>query len=494
MYTYFRETIRMEKRIKYYQQHPEEVGIENLDSKDSGSIENEIKRRISVMRKNIHFIQRKKIYGLGANVKIKFYRAGHMSGARMVMVCTPWKNILYTGDISLEERRSVKAMEIPEEPVDIVICDSTYGGRCAILSQEEKEKLLAEIINKTQAQGGKVLIPVLAQERASELLVVINHLKEKGLIPAEMPVYVDGRAKVMIRSELHGSVRDEIPGATRKKISSLRQSVVYIGNHSQREACLARNKSGIILASAGMVHRISRAKWWADRLLGNKANAVVMVSFQAPGTPGHSLLKYVRHTVSQNGLENASGSGDSVDQIFIDDAGKEILVKAGVYFIPFSSHIPHQHIVEFIEKINPGTLFLVHGEKEARKAVADEMRGSEQFRGEIGSLSVGGLVEIMFDDDQGKVKRWEFFSQLEVTDQGPMTFDEIFAQRRERRCSQTARDRERFVAHKKASGSVKKEHDRPGAQNHRNFGWKAGIGQIRKSEKDSSSIVQTEAG
>ena len=61
----------------------------------------------------------------------------------------------------------------------------------AVENIQDAENLLGETINKTLSRGGSVLIPVLAVGRAQEIMIIIEDLMRKNVIP-KVPVYLDG--------------------------------------------------------------------------------------------------------------------------------------------------------------------------------------------------------------------------------------------------------------------------------------------------------------
>jgi len=69
-------------------------------------------------------------------IKFTCYNAGHVLGAAMFLVNIDGVKVLYTGDYSREEDRHLQIAEIPNEKVDILITESTYG----IKNHEKREE------------------------------------------------------------------------------------------------------------------------------------------------------------------------------------------------------------------------------------------------------------------------------------------------------------------------------------------------------------------
>ena len=67
--------------------------------------------------------------------------------------------------------------------------ESTYGDR-AHENHDSVESQLEKVINETVADGGKVVIPIFAIERAQELIYYLSRLLHAGASP-QMPVFLD---------------------------------------------------------------------------------------------------------------------------------------------------------------------------------------------------------------------------------------------------------------------------------------------------------------
>ena len=72
---------------------------------------------------------------------------------------------------------------------DYLISESTYGGKVHPPPEEAKEKL-AELIQRTSARGGKIIIPAFAVGRTQELVYSLDQLWNEDRLPP-IPVYVD---------------------------------------------------------------------------------------------------------------------------------------------------------------------------------------------------------------------------------------------------------------------------------------------------------------
>ncbi len=79
----------------------------------------------------------------------------------------------------------------PLPACDYLICESTYGGRANPPAHEMRSEL-ANIVNATIRDGGKIIIPAFAVGRTQTVVYQLHRLIVKGLIPAKVPIIVDG--------------------------------------------------------------------------------------------------------------------------------------------------------------------------------------------------------------------------------------------------------------------------------------------------------------
>src|SRR5690606_354690 len=95
--------------------------------------------------------------------------------------------VVFSGDLG----RYGDAMMVDPVPVrnaDYLVVESTYGNR--LHEQRDPEDALAEVINRTLARGGTVIIPAFAVGRAQSLLFHLEQLTASDRIRG-VPVFLD---------------------------------------------------------------------------------------------------------------------------------------------------------------------------------------------------------------------------------------------------------------------------------------------------------------
>lgn len=88
------------------------------------------------------------------HVKFWALNAGHVLGAAQFMISINGRNLLYTGDYSMEEDRHLAAAEVPEGKVDVLICESTYGVQVHP-SRAEREARFTGTVSRVVTGGGR---------------------------------------------------------------------------------------------------------------------------------------------------------------------------------------------------------------------------------------------------------------------------------------------------------------------------------------------------
>ncbi|WP_395708359.1 hypothetical protein [Reyranella sp.] len=100
----------------------------------------------------------------------------------MVRIGDGTVSVLFSGDLGRpHDPVMLEPARFPQS--DYVVVESTYGDRRHEAASAEKR--LADIVTKTAARGGTVVIPAFAVGRAQSLLYYLDQLKARGAIPAD---------------------------------------------------------------------------------------------------------------------------------------------------------------------------------------------------------------------------------------------------------------------------------------------------------------------
>jgi Cft2 family RNA processing exonuclease len=124
---------------------------------------------------------------LGDDVQVRFTRAGHILGASSVHIAHRGKSVLFSGDLGRDDDLVMYPPETGQK-ADWVVVESTYGDR--LHSDLDPIDKLGDIIRRTAARGGVVLIPAFAVGRSQGLMYALYRLRQAGAIP-DMPIVLD---------------------------------------------------------------------------------------------------------------------------------------------------------------------------------------------------------------------------------------------------------------------------------------------------------------
>ncbi len=124
---------------------------------------------------------------LGQGANLIFHCAGHILGAAIAELHWGGQTIVFSGDLGRYDDPLMHD-PAPVTHADYLVVESTYGDRQhPALAPADA---LLDVISRTAARGGTVIIPAFAVGRAQELLYLVWRLKVTGRLPLT-PIYLD---------------------------------------------------------------------------------------------------------------------------------------------------------------------------------------------------------------------------------------------------------------------------------------------------------------
>ena len=273
-------------------------------------------------RKEVHYREEVKV----GDVRFQLLNSGHVPGGAQVLIEADGKRIAYTSDFNATETRLLPAADLDYGELDALIIESTYADEEHTERKLLEEKFIREV-TETVEGGGTALVPAFSVGRAQEIACIL------AAYHFEHPVVMDGMAREANRI-LMGHV-DFL------KDSRLFLDAVHVASwiESWRDRKDAAKKPGVIISPAGMLKGGPVASY--IQTVGKKSdNAVFLVGYQIPGTPGRELLESGRCVID----------------------GKMRKVKAKVGFFDFSSHSGAKELKETVKKLEGDpTVYVMHG-------------------------------------------------------------------------------------------------------------------------------------
>lgn len=212
-----------------------------------------------------------------------FHRAGHILGAASLLLEIAGRRILFSGDLGRSDDFLMRAPE-PAPQADTVLVESTYGDRL-----HPEEDVLAELgpaLQRLAARGGVAVLPVFAVGRAQEILHAIDVLKQRGVIPAKLPVFLDSPMAIHT-TNLFEHFPDEHK-LDERAVRALTHSATMVNTPDESKALARRHGPMVILAASGMATG-GRVLHHLSLYAGNHRNMIILTGYQAPGTRGATL-------------------------------------------------------------------------------------------------------------------------------------------------------------------------------------------------------------
>lgn len=290
---------------------------------------------LQTMMKNHKYLD----YGGKAKVgdmQIQLLNAGHTPGSAHALIETGGKRLLYTSDFNTDGSKLLEGATMDYGDLDAVIIESTYANEDHS-ERAELEKRFIESVNEVVEDGGSVLVPAFGVGRAQEILCILRAYH------FEYPVILDGMARKVSRIMISNKqfLRDP------KLFVDAAHSAEWV--ESWRDRRKALKGPNVIVSPAGML-KGGPAAFYASKLGKKASNAIFLVSYQIPGTPGRELL--------ENGI------------CTID--GRVRKVKARVEHFDFSSHCGANQLKAALRKLGgKPKVFVVHGDEENCEMFAD---------------------------------------------------------------------------------------------------------------------------
>ncbi len=288
-------------------------------------------------------------------IVLRLTRAGHILGSASATLWTPTASVVFSGDLGRHDHPVLRARDVPPGGT-FVLVESTYGDRehpgPANLPHEE----LADVIRRTLARGGTVLIPAFAIDRTELVLKVLFELKRDGRIP-DAPVYVNS-PMATAALDVYQALTDELRPDVAEDFRTLtRVTAVRSAEDSKALTAAGGHGPSIIVASSGMATG-GRVLHHLEQLAPDARNAIVLTGYQGVGTRGRALLEGATQLKMR---------------------GRYVPVRAEIVAdAEFSVHADASDLVDWVRELSPAprTVFCVHGEGSSAEALARRI-GSE---------------------------------------------------------------------------------------------------------------------
>lgn len=294
-----------------------------------------------------------KTIGVAPEIHGTFQPAGHILGSAGVTLRLDGRTtrrVFVSGDVGRPHHPILKP-PWPIPPAEVVLIESTYGDRTHE-SEEEAIDRLADIVCRTAARGGVVVIPSFAVDRTEVVLLALRRLTAAGRIPT-IPVYVDSPMALAVLRAYRRAVADgdpEValgPGAGDPFDPGWLEEVP---DAEESRALHGVRYPAVIISASGMATGGRVLHHLANRLPDHR-NTVILVGFQAEGTRGRLLGDGARSLKMLGRYVHVRAEIQTIDSFSVHADAGELVAWAGTAAHP------------------PEMAFVVHGDPAASEAL-----------------------------------------------------------------------------------------------------------------------------
>jgi metallo-beta-lactamase family protein len=277
-------------------------------------------------------------------LQVHFNPAGHILGAASVLLRAGTARVLCSGDLGRADDLLMRP-PAPPEAADVVLVESTYGNR--VRGSVDPLGQLAEVVTRTAARGGVVVVPAFAVGRAQALLHALRVLKDARRIP-DLPIYLNSPMATDVTT-----MYVEHPALHRldaAQCAAMCAGVRFVNTEAESRALNDLRYPAVIVSASGMATG-GRVVHHLKAFAPDPRNAIVLAGFQAMGTRGAALA---------GGARTIRIHGDWIP------------VRAEVASVEgLSAHADRTELLAWLDALPaaPRQVFVVHGEPEAADAL-----------------------------------------------------------------------------------------------------------------------------
>nr|AGC71744.1 metallo-beta-lactamase family protein, RNA-specific [uncultured bacterium A1Q1_fos_504] len=270
--------------------------------------------------------------------------SGHIIGAASIEVVHQGVTIVFSGDLGRPNDPLLRAPAVIEH-ADYLVLESTYGDRRH--PPDGTLTALRDVVRRTAARGGSVLIPAFAVGRAQTVLYYLYQLQQRGELPPlpifiNSPMAIDATAIYREFSEEHR--------LSEADYSAMCRLAKFVRTPEESKQLCAQSTPMIVISASGMATG-GRVLHHLKAMAPDARNTILFTGFQSGGTRGATLV----------------GGADAVKI-----HGEYVPVRAEVVNVEtMSAHADYEEILGWLVhfKRPPRQVFITHGEPAAADAL-----------------------------------------------------------------------------------------------------------------------------
>ena len=280
-----------------------------------------------------------------SGITFEFIDAGHVLGSAGVLIRAEGRTVFYTGDVNFEDQTIAQGAKFPEQGIDVLIIETTRGDHPEPegFTREGEERRLAEAINRVFGTGGCILMPVFALGKTQEALAMFHKFRREQVL-GDFPIYIGGLSTRMTE------IYDKHALTSRRnfpRLQLLEAIEPFVLNGQNIHEAPARG-GRIYALSSGMMTPKTLSNTFARQIVSDPRHSIFFVGYAEPKTPA--------------GILRAANPGD---QVTLDPDAPPQELRCNIETFQFSAHASRESILEYVKKVAPKKLVLVHGDPPA---------------------------------------------------------------------------------------------------------------------------------
>ena len=232
----------------------------------------------------LHAVEFDHVFTPSRGMTARLAPAGHILGAASAELRAEGLTLALSGDLG---RADDVMMRPPAPPgdADFLVLESTYGER--LHDRGDAAATLADVVSRTVARGGKVIIPSFAVGRAQAVLLLLHRLKASGAIPSTVPIFVDSPMACDVTAlyrRRHAEHRIDA-----RECAALGRAAAYVRDPEESRRLDESSFPSVIIAGSGMAAG-GRVLFHLKRFAPDPRSTVLFTGFQAGGTRGAAMV------------------------------------------------------------------------------------------------------------------------------------------------------------------------------------------------------------
>lgn len=313
------------------------------------------------------------------SLAVRFSPAGHILGSAYINCRGQDRDgkldVIFSGDLGAPYAPLLPAPK-PPWGCDRLVIESTYGDKLHEGRRERREHL-RQILERSLGDGGVVLIPAFSIGRTQEILYelesIIHHYRQREVVRKgkttrqyrwdDIEIVVDSPLAARF-TEVYRKLKPWWDSEARRVVRSGRHPLAFtslttIDRHKDHLATvkyLQRHPRPVVVIAASGMCSGGRIVNYLKALLGDARTDVLLVGYQARGTPGRDIQQW----------------GPQGGYVFLD--GERCSIRARVHTLAgYSAHADRNNLLNFVKRMRkrPQEIRIVHGDDDAKLELRD---------------------------------------------------------------------------------------------------------------------------